>query len=96
MRLEHKGLGVSVELLDELLQRHVEAYFIALREIGGEDYLNSSTFERSGNWVRAACRSEILNSVEENDVGDMRPAVVLWMAAKLDEHISSATEIPPE
>jgi hypothetical protein len=96
MRLEHKGLGVSVELLDELLQRHVEAYFVALRELGGEDYLNSSTPERSGYWVRAGCRSGILNSLSEEDVSGMKPAAVMWLSAKLDEHIASAMEIPPE
>lgn len=96
MRLEHKGLGISAELIDELLQRHVEAYFIALRDVSGDNSLDLSTPERCGNWVRAGCRSGILNSINEEDVGNMKPAAVLWLAGKLDDHVASVMEIPPE
>lgn len=96
MRLEHKGLGVSVELLDELLQRHVEAYFIALRDLTGENAIELSSPERMGHFVRAACRSGILNHIAEDDVADLPPSQVNWLAGKIDDHLAKALDIPPE
>ena len=96
MRLEHKKLGVFAELQDELLQKHVEAYFEALRELGGEKYFDQSTPHRLGNYVRAACQSGILNTIHAEDVGSMKPAAVAWLAQKLDKHIAEALEVPPE
>jgi len=96
MRLEHKSLGVSAELLDDVRQRHIEAYFTALRELGGEQYLDQSTPKRLGNFVRAGCDSGILNSIHKEDVDDMKPSAVAWVAQKLDAHIASFLEIPPE
>jgi len=96
MKLEHKSLGVSAELQDELLQKHVEAYFVALRDLGGEKYFDQSTPQRLGNYVRAACQAGILNTVHAEDVGGMKPAAVAWLAQKLDSHIAQALKIPPE
>ena len=96
MRLEHKSLGVSAELQDELLQKHVEAYFEALRELGVEKYFDQSTPHRLGNYVRAACQAGILNTVHAEDVDSMKPAAVAWLAQKLDKHIAEALEVPPE
>ena len=93
MRLQHKSLGVEVELLEDLKQRHVEAYFIALREIETPD---PSTPQRLGNFVRAGCVSGILNSIHAEDVADLTPAAVAWLAQKLDAHIAKALTIPPE
>ena len=96
MKLEHKSLGVSAELQDELLQKHVEAYFVALRDLGGEKYFDQSTPQRLGNYVRAACTAGILNTVHAEDVDGMKPAAVAWLAQKLDSHIAQALKIPPE
>lgn len=96
MNLQNESLGVSAELTDELLQRHVEAYFIALRDLGGDNQLDLSTPERMGNYVRAGCRSGILNHIEEKDVDDLAPAAVNWLAVELDEHIAKALSIDPE
>ena len=89
-------MGVSAELQDELLQKHVEAYFEALRELGGEKYFDQSTPHRLGNYVRAACQAGILNTVHAEDVDNMKPAAVAWLAQKLDKHIAEALEVPPE
>jgi len=89
-------LGVSAELQDELLQKHVEAYFVALRDLGGEKYFDQSTPQRLGNYVRAACTAGILNTVHAEDVDGMKPAAVAWLAQKLDSHIAQALKIPPE
>ena len=96
MKLEHKSLGVSAELQDELLQKHVEAYFVALRDLGGEKYFDQSTPQRLGNYVRAACTAGILNTIHAEDVYGMKPAAVAWLAQKLDSHIAQALKIPPE
>ena len=96
MRLEHKGLGVSAELLDDVRQRHVETYFSVLRELGGENYLDESTVQRLGNFVRAGCRSGILNTFQEDDVNEMKPSAVAWIAQQIDSHIAGFLEIPPE
>ena len=96
MRLEHKKLGIVAELQDELLQRHVEAYFVALRELGGEKSFDLSTPQRLGNYVRAGCKAGILNTVHAEDVDGMKPAAVAWLAQKLDSHIAQALTIPPE
>jgi len=96
MRLEHKKLGVSAELQDELLQRHVEAYFVALRDLGGEKSFDLSTPQRLGNYVRAGCTAGILNTIHAEDVDGMKPAAVAWLAQKLDSHIAQALTIPPE
>jgi hypothetical protein len=96
MNLQNKSLGVSVEITDVLLQRHVEAYFLALRDINGGNELEYSVPERMGGYVRAGCRSGILNTISEEDVDDMSPAAVNWLAAEIDTHIGKASEIPPE
>ncbi len=96
MNLKNEGLGVSVELVDELLQRHVEAYFVALRDIAGDNQIDFSVPERMGNYVRAGCRSGILNTISEEDVDDMSPKSINWLASKIDNHIAEASEVPPE
>ncbi len=94
MNLLNESLGVSAEMVDDLLQRHVEAYFLALRDLGGE--VSLSVPENMGNSVRAACRAEILNTISEGDVDEMKPAAINWIAVKLDDHIAGALIISPE
>ena len=76
MNLQNESLGVSAEMVDDLLQRHVEAYFLALRDLGGEVTL--SIPENMGNSVRAACRAEILN-IMKNSGPASTGLTFIWM-----------------
>jgi len=89
MKIAHKKLGVEFEL-PELKQRDVETFFAKLREDGAE----VSGPEYAGRLARAAASVGWLNGV--GDIGDMKPAVVVWLSSKLNEYIAEALTIPPE
>jgi hypothetical protein len=91
MRQEHKKLGVWVEIPDPLLQRHVEALFKGIREIGLDPEKVSSP-EYNGGLVEAAQRLGWC----PGPIGDMRPAAVTWIARKINDTVAEALDIPPE
>ena len=95
MKLENEKLGLSVEVVDPILQRHVEAFFKAKRELDGDNAIRLSSVEHHGSILRAAWKAGILLPPELG-VADMKPAVVRWVARKLDELIGETLEIPPE
>ena len=95
MKIENQKLEISAELLDDLRQRHVEAFFRAARDLQGGE-LNVSSPEYTGITVRAAARAGLLSGVNEGDVDDMRPAAVRVLAAGINDHISEALAVPGE
>ena len=98
MKLKHESLGTSVELADELLQRHVEAFFLNLRELSGgnEAMFDLSAPENSGNAIRAACEAKIILDMDSSDVENMSPASIFWLAPQIDQILREALEVPPE
>jgi hypothetical protein len=95
MRLEHKSLGVSVEFVDEILNRHVDAWMAAMRDF--DPKWRSLPFSDCATaYVRAASMSEMLNGFESDAIEDMKPAVVHWLASEIDGKIAEALVIPPE
>ncbi len=92
MKIEHKGLGVSYELPD-LTQRQVEDLFASLREKGTDDDEISAP-EYAGNVVRTAVELEWLNGI--GPVGEMKPAVVTWLAGEINNLVAEAITVPPE
>lgn len=92
-KIEHEGLGLEYEIADhELKQRDVETFFAELRKAGGSAALMAP--ERNGNVVRAAIGCGFLVGVE--DVGDLHPAAVTWLASEIDELVADAFTIPGE
>ena len=92
MRFEHKTLGLTLELPDpdDLTQRQIERYM--------ECYRRRDEADNAGKVVRAAVEA---GWVKEPDisvemVGEMKPAVVRWYAAKIDALYAEVTAIPPE
>jgi len=95
MKIENEKLGLSVQIVEPILQRHVEAFFKAKRELDGDNAIRLSSVEHHGSIVRAAYRATILLPPEQS-VAEMKPAVVRWLGRKLDELIGETLEIPPE
>lgn len=56
--------------------------------------------ETCGVYVRAAVRCEWLSQeeakIEENDVGDMHPGVVLFLSGEIQKEIAMSYEVSPE
>jgi hypothetical protein len=95
MKLENEKLKLSVEVADPILQRHVEAFFKAKREIDGDNAINISSPEHHGSIVRASWKCGLLLPPIQ-DVSEMAPGAVRWLGRKLDSMIGEALEIPPE
>lgn len=95
MKFENQDLGVSVEIMDDVRQRHIEAYFAALRDISGSNSLDLSVPERMGNFVRAGKQAGIITSGVE-DVDEMVPSQVNWLAQQLDGYLAKFLTISPE
>jgi len=95
MKLESEKLGLSVEVVEPILQRHVESFFKVKRELDGDNAIRLSSVEHHGSILRAAWRGGILLPPEQ-DVAGMKPANVRWLGRKLDEMIGETLEIPPE
>ena len=93
-KVEHEALGLAVDLPDDLRQRDVEAFFKALREIGGREALSAP--ERNGNVVRSAARCGWLDGVDEEVIGDWKPPAVTWLAGEIDALVTDAFIIPGE
>ena len=95
MKLENAKLEVSVEVAEHILQRHVEEFFKAKRELDGENAVRLSSPEHHGSILRASWKCGLLLPPEQK-VEEMRPAVVRWLGRKLDDMLGEALEVPPE
>ena len=96
MHLKHKTLGLDVTLVD-ILQLHMEAFFREKRGLDGDNSISLFLPEQQGNVLRAACRAGIISDgLDEEAIGDLVPAAVLWLARKIDEVLAKTLEIPPE
>ena len=93
-KAEHAKLGLSFDLPDDLRQRDIEAFFKALREIGGREAISSP--ERNGNVLRSAARCGWLKGVGEDDIGDWKPPAVTWLAGEIDTLVTEAFIVPGE
>jgi hypothetical protein len=144
VKVTNEELGVEYKLESDLRQRHIEAFFMAQREIrdgrlsmpvksladavagflkqlagmdirpGTPDFALvfgefASTLrathqprraltkaEDTGVIVRAAARSGLVEALAEDAVGDMAPAVVVWLANEVDQAIGRAYAISGE
>jgi len=91
---EHKGLGVSATVPDDLRYRDVEAFFKARRELGGDESISSP--EYCGTIVRAAARLGWIEGVDENGVGELKGGAVIWLSGKIQGEVTGAMAVPPE
>jgi len=94
MKVEHEGLKLEYELKDDLRQRDIEAFFKARREMRGDESLSGP--EHNGVVIRAAIKSGWLADVKDDDVGDMHPAAVTWLAGEIQTAVAAAFEVPGE
>ena len=78
---EHKGLGVSATVPDDLRYRDVEAFFKARRELA--DGVRLSSPEYCGTVVRAAVRLGWIDDIDEDGVSDLKAGAVTWLAGKI-------------
>lgn len=93
MRLEHKGLGASIDFVDDLLNRHVDAWMTAMRE--WDPKWRSLPFSDCATaYVRAGIKADMLNGLEDPD--NLQASVVHWIASEIDSRIAEAITIPPE
>lgn len=79
-------------MIEVLLQRHIEAFFKAYREHGG-DVDNISSPERAGQVVRAASDAGIVEL--KQDAGEMLPREIVELSAAVNTMIAEALEVDP-
>lgn len=85
MKIIHKALGIDIDL-PELKTRHVEKYFHEIIADTNNDF-------RAANIVRAAIKAGIL---ADFDIEEAAPAVIIFLAQKIDAVMAEALTIPPE
>lgn len=95
MRLEHKGLDVSVEFVDNLLTRHVDAWMEAMRK-WDPNWRSRPFSETTTQYVLAGLSCHMCNGFKPEELGDMKPAITHWIASEIDRRIAEAIVIPPE
>ena len=95
MKLTHESLGVEVDFVDELLNKHVDAWMTAMRDFDPR-WRSLSFQDTATEYVRAACEAHMLNGLDPENLGDMKPAHVHWIAGEIDERMTEALKIPPE
>ena len=95
MKLEHKGLGVEVEFVDDLLNKHVDAWLAAMRAHNVR-WRTVPFSDTATQYVVAACEAGMLNGLDPDSLGDMKAAQVHWIAGEIDARIAEAIVIPPE
>ena len=92
---EHKGMGVSATVPDDLRHRDVEAFYKARREFsGGEDNLSSP--EQCGNIVRAAAKLGWIDGTKAAGVDELKTAAVIWLSGKVQGEVVGTMRIDPE
>lgn len=92
MRVEHAGLGLDFTL-PPLLQRDVEAFYAALRELA-PGWRRWPSAEYAGAFVRAAARLGWLPGIVEADIDAMPPGKVLYLGIAIDAHVGAAIAVP--
>lgn len=93
-KIEHETLGLEFELPDrELKQRDVEAFYAAMPATAR----GALAPVRNGHIIRAAIDCGWLKGqLTAEEVGDMHPAGVTWLAGEIDTLVFTAYEIPGE
>jgi len=81
-----------MEILKDLRQRHIDAYFPLVREIA--DKLSAPEF--AGQIVRAAATVGIISGLTATEVDDLKPGAVVKLAKQVNEAVSEALTIPPD
>jgi len=72
----------EITIITDVRQRHVEAFFAALRELGAQD---KSGPEYMGGLVRAALSTGIALGAKADDVDEMLPADVNALGSKIND-----------
>jgi len=90
--IEHKGLGLSVELKD-LKQRDLERFYAKRREVGLDPDVLSLP-EYSGGLIRIAVELDFFS--ERFEIDDWEPAKTIILKNGLIGAILEAVKIPPE
>jgi len=92
MLKQHKGLGTTLTLPDEILQRHLVAIGKGMRAAGA-----NNTDVSQAEYDVALCRVAInLGWVPEFDIEEVAPAKVRWIVREVNQAVGAATIIPPE
>ena len=84
-----------MEILRDLRQRHIDAYFPLLRAYGVPAEQLSSP-EYSGRVVRCAATCGIVTGITAEEVDDMLPGLVIKIAKQVNEAVAEALTIPPD
>lgn len=92
MNIAHKTLNVSAELHD-FNQAGYETYHTALMQ-GVEGKVSSAV--ANGAVVKAAIEAGILTGVQVGEVGEMKPAAVIWLTKKIHLFVEETVTVPPE
>jgi len=95
MKLKHESLGIEVEFVDELLNKHVDAWMAAMRNFNSR-WRSFSFTDVATLYVRAACEANMLNGFDPEGLGDMKVAEVHFIATEIDKRLAEAMVIPPE
>lgn len=88
--IRHKALGIDIQL-SAVTQKMLEDFNRTLRQ---DDTAEVSFAEFSGATVRAAAAAGWLVGIAEEDVDQMSPAAVRFIAAELNEYYSEITTVP--
>ena len=91
--IEHKGLGLSVELKD-LTQRDLERFYAKLREVELKPE-NISLPEYAGDLIRIASELDFFNERFE-DIDDWKPAKTIYLNGELLRALNESMTVPPE
>lgn len=82
-----------MEIIRDLRQRHIDAYFPQLREVPTEKL---SAPEYAGVIVRAAATVGIIEGLRPEDVDDLKPGMVIKLAGQINEAVAEALTVPPD
>ena len=82
-----------MEILKDLRQRHIDAYFPLMRDVPTDKL---SAPEYAGQVVRAAARVGIITGLTAEEVDDLKPGMVVKLAKQISEAITEALTIPPD
>jgi hypothetical protein len=95
MKLTHESLGISVDFVDELLNKHVDAWMTAMRDFNPQ-WRSFPFTDMATQYVKAACEAHMLNGLDPEGLGDMKAAEVHWIAGEVDRFMAEALVVPPE
>ena len=95
MKLTHESLDISVDFVDELLNKHVDAWMTAMRDFNPK-WRSFPFSDVATQYIRAACKANMLNGFNPEGLDNMKPAQVHWLAGEVDQRMAEALVIPPE